>query len=101
MSNNETENPDAFVYITYLTPPAPGVIFTVGVGYVGTVCRSYNQKYLKSSVNSWVTSDLGLSRVRYTLLNYLNSLLALFFFIMVHLLHLLSLKIIRKIIDIT
>ena len=74
-----------FVYITHLTPPSGGGSFTVGIAWVGTVCftnsisingGTNNGKGFRVSINSWVSSDLGLSRVRYTLLNYLNSLLA-------------------------
>ena len=78
VSNNEgSEDADVFVYITHLTPPSGGGSFTVGIAWVGTVCYSDSWgKGYRVSINSWVSSDLGLSRVRYTLLNYLNSLLA-------------------------
>ena len=85
VSNVETENADVFVYITHLTPPSGGGSFTVGIGWLGTVCFtnnlsvngvSNNGKGFRVSINSWVSSDLGLSRVRYTLLDYLNLLLA-------------------------
>ena len=76
VSDNESEDADAFVYITHLTPPSGGGSFVVGIAWVGTVCYSYGGRGYKVSINSWVSSDMGLSRVRYTLLNYLNSLLA-------------------------
>ena len=81
----EPENADVFVYITHLVPPSGGGSFIVGVAWVGSICftnnlsingGSNNGKGFRVSINSWVFSDLGLSRVRYTLLNYLNSLLA-------------------------
>ena len=74
-----------FVYITHLTPPSGGGSFTVGIAWVGSLCYSNtmsvnggsnNGKGFRVSINSWVSSDLGLSRVRYTLVNYMNSLLA-------------------------
>ena len=85
VSNNEPEDANAFVYITHLVPPNGGGSFTVGVAWRGSICftnnlsingGSNNGKGFRVSINSWVFSDLGLSRVRYTLLNYLNSLLA-------------------------
>ena len=66
-------------------PPNGGGSFTVGVAWRGSICftnnlsingGSNNGKGFRVSINSWVFSDLGLSRVRYTFLNYLNSLLA-------------------------
>ena len=72
-----------FVYITHLTPPSGGGSFTVGIAWVGSLCYSNtmsvnggsnNGKGFRVSINSWVSSDLGLSRVRYTLLNYMHSL---------------------------
>ena len=85
VSQTEPEDADAFVYITHLTPPSGGGSFTVGIAWVGSVCYTNNLsvnggtnngKGFRVSINSWVSSDIGLSRVRYTLLNYLNSLLA-------------------------
>ena len=82
---DEPENADVFVYITHLTPPSGGGSFTVGIAWVGSLCYSNtmsvnggsnNGKGFRVSINSWVSSDIGLSRVRYTLLNYMNSLLA-------------------------
>ena len=73
VSDNEgSEDADVFVYITHLEPPSGGGSFTVGIAWVGTVCYSDYSKGYRVSINSWVSSDLGLSRVRYTLLNYLN-----------------------------
>merc|ERR1711971_370626 len=62
VSDNESEDADAFVYITHLTPPSGGGSFVVGIAWVGTVCYSYGGRGYKVSINSWVSSDLGLSR---------------------------------------
>merc|ERR1712051_718512 len=62
---------DAFVYITWVTPPSGGGSFTVGIAWVGSVCYTNNLsvnggtnngKGFRVSINSWVSSDLGLSR---------------------------------------
>ena len=63
VANNESEDPNVFVYITHLVPPPSGS-YVVGVAWVGTVC--INSKGYRVSVNSWVSSDLGLSKVKYT-----------------------------------
>jgi hypothetical protein len=71
VSNVEPEDADAFVYITHLTPPSGGGSFTVGIAWVGSICwtNAYsinggtnNGKGFKVSINSWVSSDLGLSK---------------------------------------
>ena len=69
VANNESEDPNVFVYITHLVPPPSGS-YVVGVAWVGTVCRS--SKGYRVSINSWVSSDLGLSKVRYTVHNGLE-----------------------------
>ena len=69
VSNFESEDPNVFVYITHLVPPSSGS-YVVGVAWLGTVCL--NSKGHRVSINSWVSSDLGLSKVRYTVHNGLE-----------------------------
>jgi len=66
----DPEDPNLFVFITHLTPPSGGGSFTVGIAWGGTVCTpdsdnvnggTDNGKGFRISINSWVTSDLGLS----------------------------------------
>ena len=70
---NESDDPNLFVFITYLTPPSGGGSFTVGIAWGGTVCfpddaningGTSNGKGFRISINSWVSSDLGLSEVK-------------------------------------
>ena len=71
VDTNESEDPNLFVFITHLTPP--GGFFTVGIAWEGTVCTpdnaninggTNNGKGFRISINSWVSSDLGLSEVK-------------------------------------
>ena len=73
----EPDEANLFVYITHLVPPSGGGSFTTGVAFRGTICYTNflsinggtnNGKGFKASINSWWSSDLGLSRVRYTFL---------------------------------
>ena len=75
VDTNESEDPNLFVFITHLTPPSGGGTFTVGIAWGGTVCipdnaningGSNNGKGFRISINSWVSSDLGLSEVKKT-----------------------------------
>ena len=70
---NESEDPNVFVFITHLTPPSGGESFTVGIAWGGTVCYpdnlnvnggTNNGKGFRTSINSWVFSDLQLSEVK-------------------------------------
>ena len=74
VANVEPEEANVFVYITHLEPPSGGGSFVVGIAYVGTLCYTNdlsvnggtnNGKGFRTSINSWVYSDLGLSRVRW------------------------------------
>ena len=78
VANVEPEEANVFVYITHLEPPSGGGSFVVGIAYVGTLCYTNdlsvnggtnNGKGFRTSINSWVYSDLGLSRVRWYNLN--------------------------------
>ena len=73
VDTNESEDPNLFVFITHLTPPSGGGSFTVGVAWGGSVCYpdsaninggTNNGKGFRTSINSWVSSDLGLSEVK-------------------------------------
>jgi len=70
VDTNESEDPNLFVFITHLTPPSGGGSFTVGIAWGGVVCvpdganmngGTNNGKGFRISINSWVSSDLGLS----------------------------------------
>ena len=69
----DPEDPNLFVFITHLNPPSGGGSFTVGIAWGGTVCTpdnaninggTNNGKGFRTSINSWVSSDLGLSEVK-------------------------------------
>ena len=73
VSTNESEDPNLFVFITHLTPPSGGGSFTVGIAWGGSVCYqdnwnvnggTNNGKGFRTSINSWVFSDLQLSEVK-------------------------------------
>ena len=73
VNTNESEDPNLFVFITHLTPPSGGGSFTVGIAWGGSVCYqdnwnvnggTNNGKGFRISINSWVSSDLGLSEVK-------------------------------------
>ena len=67
--SNEQEDPDLFVYISYLTPPVFG---TIGSAWVSTVCFSNNLnvnggtnngKGFRTSISLWLRSDLQCAEV--------------------------------------
>ena len=70
---NESEDANLFVFITYLEPPSGGGSFTLGNAWGGTVCvpdngnlngGTSNGKGFRTSISTWVSSDLGLSEVK-------------------------------------
>lgn len=65
--NVETEDANVFAFITHLVPPSGGGSFVVGKGWIGTLC--HQNKGYRTSINSWVSSDLALARVRYSFCN--------------------------------
>ena len=73
IDTNESEDPNSFVFITHLTPPSGGGTVTAGVAWRGSVCYpdnlnvncgANNGKEFRTSINSWVFSDLQLSEVK-------------------------------------
>ena len=79
VDTNESEDPNVFVFVTHLTPPSGGGSFTVGIAWRGTVCTpddanvnggTNNGKGFRISINSWVSSDLGLAEVNQNIYIY-------------------------------